>query len=102
MGLSPSFGPQDPDHASLESGHRIHAVNLDGVFLGCKFAIPLMKEGGGCIINVASRSGLVGVPEAAAYASSKAAVRNHIKNVTLYWVASICKCIICDPRFAKS
>jgi NAD(P)-dependent dehydrogenase (short-subunit alcohol dehydrogenase family) len=39
---------------------------------------------GGSIVNVSSRSGLVGIPEAAAYASSKAAVRNHTKNVALY------------------
>jgi 3(or 17)beta-hydroxysteroid dehydrogenase len=84
MGLSPNFGPQDPEHASLESWHQIHAVNLDGVFLGCKYAIPLMKEGGGAIVNVGSRSGIVGVPGAAAYASSKAAVRNHTKSVALY------------------
>lgn len=84
MGLTPNFGPQDPEHASLESWHKIHAVNLDGVFLGCKHAIPLMKEEGGSIINISSRSGLVGVPGAAAYASSKAAVRNHTKSVALY------------------
>jgi NAD(P)-dependent dehydrogenase (short-subunit alcohol dehydrogenase family) len=75
IGLTPDFGPQDPEHVSLENWHRIHAVNLDGVFLGCKYAIPLMKEDGGAI---------VGVPGAAAYASSKAAIRNHTKTVALY------------------
>ncbi|MBS0271070.1 MAG: glucose 1-dehydrogenase [Proteobacteria bacterium] len=84
IGLTSDFGPQDPEHVSLESWHRIHAVNLDGVFLGCKYAIPLMKEGGGAIVNISSRSGIVGVPGAAAYASSKAAVRNHTKTVALY------------------
>lgn len=83
-GLSPDFGSQDPEHASLESWHHVHAVNLDSVFLGCKYAIPLMKKGSGAIVNVSSRSGIVGVPEAAAYASSKAAVRNHTKTVALY------------------
>lgn len=38
----------------------------------------------GSIINISSRSGLVGIPGAAAYASSKAAVRNHTKTVALY------------------
>ncbi|MBP9691720.1 MAG: glucose 1-dehydrogenase [Alphaproteobacteria bacterium] len=84
MGLTSDFGPQDPEYASLESWHRIHAVNLDGVFLGCKYAIPLMKESGGAIVNISSRSGIVGVSGAAAYASSKAAVRNHTKTVALY------------------
>ena len=36
------------------------------------------------IINISSRSGLVGIPAAAAYAASKAAVRNHSKTVALY------------------
>ena len=39
---------------------------------------------GSSIINISSRSGLVGVPTAAAYASSKAAIRNHTKSVALY------------------
>lgn len=78
------FGPQDPEHASLESWRAIHHVNLDSVFLGCKHAIALMKAHGGSIINLSSRSGMVGVPTAAAYASSKAAIRNHTKTVALW------------------
>ena len=75
----------DPEHASLTSWHEVHRTNLDGVFLGCKHAIKAMRErGGGSIINISSRSGLVGIPGAAAYASSKAAVRNHTKTVALY------------------
>lgn len=83
-GFIENMGPQDPEHASLESWHHVHAVNLDSVFLGCKYAISLMKEHGGSIINMSSRSGIVGIPRAAAYASSKAAIRNHTKSVALY------------------
>jgi short-subunit dehydrogenase len=36
------------------------------------------------IIKMSSRSGLVGIPGAAAYAASKAAIRNHSKSVALY------------------
>ena len=43
-----------------------------------------MKEHGGSIINTSSRSGVVGIPGASAYASSKAAIRNHTKTVALY------------------
>lgn len=84
MGSAPHLGPLDPENSSLESWHHIHAVNLDGTFLGCKYAIALMKDRGGSIINVSSRSGVVGIPSAAAYASSKAAIRNHTKTVALY------------------
>lgn len=76
--------PQDPEHVSLESWRHIHAVNLDGVFLGCKHAIAMMKKHGGVIVNMSSRSGIVGIPNAAAYASSKAAIRNHTKTVAIY------------------
>ena len=85
IGLGSHFGPQNPEECSLEDWHHIHAVNLDGVFLGCKYAIKMMKPlKKGSIINVSSRSGLVGIPAACAYASSKAAVRNHTKSVALY------------------
>jgi NAD(P)-dependent dehydrogenase (short-subunit alcohol dehydrogenase family) len=75
----------DPEHATLVDWRAVHEVNLDGTFLGCRFAIGAMKASGqGSIINISSRSGLVGIPLAAAYASSKAAIRNHTKTVALY------------------
>ena len=84
-GFQEGFGPQDPENATLESWREVHAVNSDGVFLGCKYAIQTMKNNlGASIINISSRSGLVGIPGAAAYASSKAAIRNHTKSVALH------------------
>ena len=85
-GFEEDLGPQDPEHATLEGWRAVHASNVDGVFLGCKHAIRAMRRAGngGSIVNVSSRSGLVGIPRAAAYASSKAAVRNHTKSVALY------------------
>lgn len=86
-GFVPPMGPHDPEHSSLEAWRAVHATNLDGVFLGCKHAIGAMKPPGGrggSIINISSRSGQVGISRAAAYASSKAGVRNHSKTVALY------------------
>ena len=78
-------GPHDPENLDLNSWHNVHQVNLDGVALGCKYAISLMKDSlGASIVNISSRSGLVGIPACVAYASSKAAVRNHTKSVALY------------------
>ena len=76
----------DPEHARLEDWQKVIHVNLDSVFLGCKYAIQTMRALGcrGSIINMSSRSGLVGIPKAAAYAASKAAIRNHSKTVALY------------------
>jgi NAD(P)-dependent dehydrogenase (short-subunit alcohol dehydrogenase family) len=77
--------PHDPERVSLEAWHAVLATNLDGTFLGCKHAIRAMRSRGtGSIVNISSRSGLVGIPGAAAYAASKAAVRNHTKTVALY------------------
>lgn len=84
-GLEAGTRPHDPEHASLSDWREVHRVNLDGTFLGCRYAIAAMKAAGcGSIINISSRSGLVGIPGAAAYASSKAAIRNHTKTVALY------------------
>ncbi|MDX2307040.1 MAG: glucose 1-dehydrogenase [Hyphomicrobium sp.] len=77
--------PHDPENAALSDWRSVHATNLDGAFLGCKYAIQAMRNTrSGSIINISSRSGNVGIPAAAAYASSKAAIRNHTKSVALY------------------
>lgn len=83
-GLNENLGPQDPENISLSDWQYVHKINLDSVFLGCKFAIKLMKDFGGSIINMSSRSAVVGVPGICAYAASKAAVKNHTKSVALY------------------
>ncbi|UOR15439.1 SDR family oxidoreductase [Qipengyuania aquimaris] len=84
-GFEDGSAPHDPENASLEEWHKVHAVNTDGCFLGCRYALRAMKaKGTGSIINMSSRSGLVGIPGAAAYAASKAAMRNHSKSVALY------------------
>jgi len=58
-----------------EQFDRVIAINLRGVFLGMKYALPhLIKAGGGSIINQASIAGLVAVRGGAAYSASKAGV----------------------------
>ncbi len=64
----------------LEEWRRVQAVNVDGVFLGCKHAVATMRPGGaagrgGSIINLSSVAGLVGYPGLTAYCASKGAVR---------------------------
>lgn len=84
-GFEEGYHAHDPEHATLEAWRAVHATNLDGTFLGCRSAIRAMRPAGtGSIINVSSRSGFVGIPAAAAYASSKAAIRNHSKTVALW------------------
>ena len=70
---------------SLENWRHVHAVDLDSVFLGCKFGIPLMaNSGGGSIVNVSSISGIIADRNLAAYNSAKAAVRHLSKSVALH------------------
>jgi NAD(P)-dependent dehydrogenase (short-subunit alcohol dehydrogenase family) len=84
-GFEGPFKPHDPENTALEDWRAVLATNLDGTFLGCKHGIRAMRtRGSGSIINISSRSGLVGIAGAAAYAASKAAVRNHTKTVALY------------------
>lgn len=83
-GFLETQGPFDAENCDLDSWNEVHRVNATGVMLGCKYGIKLMKEKGGSIVNISSRSGVVGIPAAVAYASSKASVRNHTKSVALY------------------
>lgn len=61
---------------SLSEWRHIMAVNLDGVFLGTKYAMPLLaRSGKGSIVNVSSIRGLIAGPNVGAYSASKAGVR---------------------------
>ncbi len=73
------------EDTSLDDWRRIHAVDLDGVFLGCKTAIPAMRDsGGGSIVNISSVSGIIAGHNLAAYNSAKAGVRLLSKSVALH------------------
>ena len=64
------------EEASDEEFDLIMSVNLKGVFLGTKYAIPEMRHsGGGSIINISSTAGLVGNQGGGAYGASKGGVR---------------------------
>jgi NAD(P)-dependent dehydrogenase (short-subunit alcohol dehydrogenase family) len=70
------IGHRAPVHdCSEEDWDRVIATNLKGVFLGCKYAIPVMlRQGSGTIINTASGAGLVGAVHSPAYCASKGGV----------------------------
>ncbi len=63
---------------------RVLAVNLDGTFLGCKYAFPLLRQRGGAIVNLSSVSGLVGGHNFAAYNASKGGVSLLSKSVAMH------------------
>ena len=66
------------------SYRKTMAVNVDGTYLGCKYAMPLLKVRGGSIVNLSSVSGLVAGYNLASYNASKGAVRLLSKSVALY------------------
>ena len=63
---------------------RVLSINLDGTFLGCKYAMPLLRKKGGAIVNLSSVSGLIGGHNLAAYNASKGGVSLLTKSVALY------------------
>ena len=68
------------ENTSVEEFDRILEVNLRGVFLGTKHAIPAMRtSGGGSIINISSTAGIVGNVGSGAYGASKGGVRSFTK-----------------------
>ena len=78
---------------------RIMAVNVKGVFLGTKCAIPAMRQaGGGSIINISSTAGLVGSPgETAAYSATKGAVRLFTKSTAIQHARDKIRCNSVHP-----
>jgi NAD(P)-dependent dehydrogenase (short-subunit alcohol dehydrogenase family) len=76
---------KDIETTTLADWRDLMAVNHDGVFLGCKHAVRVMKtRGGGSIINMSSVAGLIGHPALAAYCASKGGVRLLTKSVALH------------------
>ncbi|HEY6421146.1 MAG TPA: glucose 1-dehydrogenase [Candidatus Binataceae bacterium] len=60
---------------SEEAFDRVISINLRGVWLGMKYALPeMIKRGGGAVVNTASIAGMVAVKGAAAYCAAKAGV----------------------------
>ncbi|MEM8696550.1 MAG: SDR family oxidoreductase [Pseudomonadota bacterium] len=80
------------DDISLEDWRQVMAVNVDGVFLGCKTFEPLLLEkatsdSSASVINISSIAGIVGYPDQAAYNTSKGAVRHMSKSLAIEWAA---------------
>lgn len=78
---------------SEDEWDRVFAVNVRGVFLGTKHALPHMLDGsGGVIVNTASVAGMIGLPDRAAYCASKAAVIGYTKQVAVQYASQGIRC----------
>lgn len=88
---------------SIEDWNALMAVNVNGVFFGCKYAIPVMrKQGGGVIVNTASTVSRVGIPNRAAYVASKGAVAALTRAVALDHVGDKIRCNAVAPGTIES
>ncbi|WOJ98089.1 SDR family NAD(P)-dependent oxidoreductase [Congregibacter brevis] len=87
----------------LEKWHSVLSINLDGVFLGLRYAGPaLEKRGGGSVINISSILGKVGLPGAAPYCASKGAVTLLTKSAALEWAPLNIRVNSVHPGFVET
>jgi NAD(P)-dependent dehydrogenase (short-subunit alcohol dehydrogenase family) len=85
---------------SLEEWNKAIAVNLTGVFLMCKFAVPeLRRSGGGSIVNIASQLGHLGVPLRAPYCTTKAALIHFTRILAMDHAADNIRANTISPGF---
>jgi NAD(P)-dependent dehydrogenase (short-subunit alcohol dehydrogenase family) len=85
----------DPESCSDATWRRTLAVNLEGVFLGCKHGVQAMKGHGGSIVNLASILALVAAGDGVAYGASKGGVAM-ITRSTALWCAHAGYAIRCN------
>ena len=68
----------------LEDFERVYRVNVGGVFLGLKYAMPALRQrGGGSVIITSSAAGVSGIPKLSAYVASKHAVIGLMRSAAL-------------------
>ena len=92
-----------PDTVSYDDWKRVHNINLDGTFLGCRIAMPAMRRaGGGSIINISSIVALMASPNSAAYGSSKAGVRHLTMSVAHQGAIDKVRCNSVHPGLIKT
>ena len=99
IGISGPF-----EETTLEDWNRIMAVNLTGVFLGCKHGVKTMMAAGrgGSIVNISSVAGLVGGEDIAAYSASKGGVTLLTKSIALACARRGIRCNSIHPTYVDT
>ena len=96
----------DVENTDFETWKKVHSIDLDSVFLGCKYAISYMEktDGLGSIVNISSIAGIIAGHNIAAYNSAKAAVRHLSKSVALHCARKKngIRCNSVHPTFVKT
>jgi NAD(P)-dependent dehydrogenase (short-subunit alcohol dehydrogenase family) len=90
----------DIEHTGEDDLDRLYRVNVKGVFLCSRAAIPaMMRGGGGVVLNMDSIAALVGVPERLAYSTTKGAVLSMTRSIAVDYMKKKIRCnCICPAR----
>jgi len=87
-----TFNGRDIEHSTMEDWHRLCSVNLTGVFLGTKLALPALRESaprhaqGSAIVNLASVAGLVGSQLDPLYSMTKGGIHAFTRSLAMHLV----------------
>jgi meso-butanediol dehydrogenase/(S,S)-butanediol dehydrogenase/diacetyl reductase len=88
--------------ASIDDWHKVFAIDVDGVFYGCRAAMPHLIKNRGCIVNVSSVSGLGGDWKMSFYNAAKGAVSNFTRALALDHGADGVRVNAVNPSLTRS
>jgi NAD(P)-dependent dehydrogenase (short-subunit alcohol dehydrogenase family) len=87
----------------VEAFDNVMAVNVRGVFLGCRAALPgMLERGSGIIVNIASVAGLVAFPGRSAYTASKGAVLQLTRSIAADYARRGVRCTALCPGMIET
>lgn len=85
---------------TVSTWEKVVAINLNGVFLNCKYQLEQMeKNGGGVIVNMASIHGIAAAPMSSAYTTTKHAVVGLTKNIGVEYAQKNIRCNAVGPGY---
>jgi NAD(P)-dependent dehydrogenase (short-subunit alcohol dehydrogenase family) len=88
-GINPANALGTPDRVDQEAWDLVTDVNLGGAFACARAAAPNLEETGGCVVNVASVGGLVGLPRQHPYVASKHGLVGLTKSMAIDWAPDV-------------
>jgi meso-butanediol dehydrogenase/(S,S)-butanediol dehydrogenase/diacetyl reductase len=88
--------------ASIDDWHKVFAIDVDGVFYGCRAAMPHLIKSRGCIVNVSSVSGLGGDWNMSFYNAAKGAISNFTRALALDHGADGVRVNAVNPSLTRS